>query len=134
VILLCFEQLSGKIYVYAQNTFLIKTGIGSALVGTQKFHLHDGKKGAALAIRVTPRASRNEIAEILSDGTVRIRLTAPPAEGKANEALVDFLAEVLNVPRSHIEIVAGITGRDKLVSVLDLDTETVHQKILQQLV
>jgi hypothetical protein len=106
---------------------------GCVVVGTQKFHLHDGKKGAALAIRVTPRASRNEIAEILSDGTVRIRLTAPPAEGKANEALVEFLAEILNVPRTRIEIVAGVTGRDKLVSVLDLDTETVHQKILQQL-
>jgi hypothetical protein len=102
-------------------------------VGTQKFHLHDGKKGAALAIRVTPRASHNEIAEILSDGTVRIRLTAPPAEGKANEALVEFLADILNVSQSRIEIVAGMTGRDKLVSILDLDTETVHQRILQQL-
>jgi uncharacterized protein (TIGR00251 family) len=102
-------------------------------VSTQKYHLHDGKKGAALAIRVTPRASHNEIAEILSDGTVRIRLTAPPAEGKANEALIEFLSGVLDVPASRIEIVAGVTGRDKLVSVLDMDTDTVHQKILQQL-
>lgn len=102
-------------------------------MSTQKYHLHDGKKGAALAIRVTPRASRNEIVEVLSDGTVRIRLTAPPAEGKANEALIEFLSGVLDVPRSRIEIVAGVTGRDKLVSVLDMDTDVVHQKILQQL-
>jgi uncharacterized protein (TIGR00251 family) len=99
----------------------------------RKYHLHDGKKGAALAIRITPRASRNEIAEILSDGTIRIRLTAPPAEEKANQALVEFLASVLNVPLKSIEIVAGSTGRDKLVSILDMDAETVHQIILHHL-
>jgi hypothetical protein len=98
-----------------------------------KFHLHSGDKGAALAIRVTPRASKNEISEVMSDGTVRIRLTAPPVGGKANEALVAFLADVLDVPRSKIEIVAGETGRDKLVSILGLDAETVHARILQHL-
>lgn len=102
-------------------------------MSAQKYHLHNGQKGAALAIRVTPRASRNEIVEILSDGTVRIRLTAPPVEGKANEALITFLAEVLDIPRSRLEIVAGFAGRDKLVSVLDVDPETVHQRILQNL-
>jgi hypothetical protein len=99
----------------------------------RKYRLHDGQKGAALAIRVTPRASKNEIAEILSDGTVRIRLTAPPVEGKANEALVAFLAEILDVPPSRVEIVAGATGRDKLVSVLDLDADTLHSRIIQHL-
>lgn len=97
------------------------------------YHLHNGQTGSALAIRVTPRASRNEIVEILNDGTVKIRLTSPPVEGKANQALVEFLAEVLDLPPSRIEIVAGATGRDKLVSILDLDTETVHQRILQRL-
>jgi len=99
----------------------------------QKFRLHNGEKGAALAIRVTPRASKNEIKEVLNDGTVRIRLTAPPVEGKANEALITFLADVLDVPRSKIEIVAGETGRDKLVSILGLDAETVHARILHHL-
>jgi hypothetical protein len=99
----------------------------------RKFHLHDGKKGAALAIRVTPRASRNEIVEILSDGTVRIRLTAPPIEDKANQALIKFLSETLTVAPSRIEIVAGATGRDKLVSILEMDAEEVHQIILRHL-
>jgi uncharacterized protein (TIGR00251 family) len=99
----------------------------------RKYHLHQGRKGAALAIRVTPRASKNEITEISSDGTVRIRLTAPPAEGKANEALIAFLAEVLDVPRSSLEIVAGQTGRDKLISVLDLDAASVQERILRRL-
>ena len=96
----------------------------------RKYHLHDGQKGSALAIRVTPRASRNEIVEVLSDGTVKIRLTAPPVEGKANAALIAYLAEVLDVAPNRIEIVAGETSRDKLVSVLDLDAEAVHKKIL----
>lgn len=86
-----------------------------------------------MAIRVTPRARKNEVAEILSDGTVRIRLAAPPVEGKANEALLEFLSDVLGVPRSSIEIVAGQTGRDKLISVLDLDAATVQQRILSRL-
>ncbi len=99
----------------------------------RKFELHNGKKGAALAVRVTPRASRNEIFEVLSDGTVKIRLTAPPVEGQANEALLKFLAEVLSVPLSKLEIVAGASGRDKLVSVLDMDVETVHKRIVKHM-
>ncbi len=102
-------------------------------MGSRQFHLHDGKKGAALAIRVTPRARKNEIVEILNDGTIRIRLTAPPVENKANQALVEFLSEVLEVPHSHLEIVAGLTGRDKLVSILGLDAATAQQRILKKM-
>jgi len=99
----------------------------------RRFRLHDGKRGAALAVRVTPRASRNEIVKIMNDGTVKIRLTTPPVEGRANEALLEFLAEVLDVARSRLEIVAGITGRDKLVSIFDLDAETAHRRIVEHL-
>jgi uncharacterized protein len=95
--------------------------------------MHDGKKGAALAVRVTPRASRDEIVEIQSDGTVKIRLTAPPVEGQANEALIKFLAQVLEIAPSKIDIVAGTSGRDKLVSILDLDTATVQERILRNM-
>ena len=103
-------------------------------MSSRKFHLHDGKKGSALAIRVTPRARRNEIFGILNDGTVKIRLTSPPVEGKANAALVEFLADILEVPRSRVEIVAGKTGRDKLVSILDLDAETVQKRIIKNMI
>ncbi len=99
----------------------------------RNFHLHDGKRGSALAVRVTPRASHNKIVEILSDGTVKIHLAAPPVDGEANAQLIAFLADVLNIAKSRIEIVAGTSGRDKLISVLDMDTETVHAKILAQI-
>ncbi len=97
------------------------------------FHLHDGKVGSALAVRVTPRASRNEIVEVLGDGTIKIHITAPPVDGEANKQLIEFLAGVLNIPKSRLEIVAGESGRDKLISVLDMDAETAHKRIMAHL-
>lgn len=99
----------------------------------RKYNLHDGKKGAALAVRVTPRASRNEIAEVLDDGTIKIRIAAQPADDEANAALIDFMSEILGVPKSRLDIVAGLTGRDKLISVVDMDAETAHQRIVAHL-
>lgn len=100
---------------------------------SRSFHLHDGKKGAALAVRIVPRSSRNEVAEVLNDGTVKIRLKSPADDKKLNQELVKFLADTLSVPQNRIDVVAGLSGLDKLVSVLDLDANTVHEKIIAQL-
>jgi uncharacterized protein (TIGR00251 family) len=99
----------------------------------RKFKLHSGQKGSALAVRVTPRASRNELVEMLEDGTIKVRLAAPPVDDQANEALIEFLSDILGVPKSRLDIVAGATGRDKLVAVLDMDVETAHQRIVAHL-
>jgi uncharacterized protein (TIGR00251 family) len=95
--------------------------------------MHNGQKGSALAVRITPRASSNEIAEVLDDGTIRVRLAAPPTDNEANDALIGYLSEILGVPKSQLEIVAGSDGRDKLISVVDMDVEMVHQRILAHL-
>lgn len=95
--------------------------------------MHDGKTGAAITVRVTPRMAKNEITEILNDGTVKIRLTAPPVDGKANQCLTEFLSEVFGVKPAKIEIISGFTGRDKIVSILDLSPEEVQEKILQHI-
>ncbi|MBN8580650.1 MAG: DUF167 domain-containing protein [Anaerolineae bacterium] len=97
---------------------------------TRNYVLHDGKKGSALALRITPRASRNQIAGVLNDGTVKVQITSDPADEAMNSELVAFLAEVLGVPKTRVEIVAGMNGRDKLVSILDMDVETAHQRIV----
>jgi len=102
-------------------------------MGSRSYHLHDGKTGAALAVRVTPRASKNRIVDILSDGTVKVHLTASPVEGKANAALIKFLAKVLDVPQNQLEVVAGTGGRDKLISVLNMDSDTLHKKIVNHI-
>ena len=72
--------------------------------------------GIYLDIRVVPRSSTNRIAE-LSDDALRVAITAPPVDGKANKALVRFLAGVLGVKRSQIEIVAGQSSRTKRLFV-----------------
>ena len=99
----------------------------------RKYNLHDGKKGAALAVRVTPRASRKEIAEVLDDGTIKVRIASQPADDESNAALLDYLSEILGVPKTRLDIVAGLSGRDKLVAVVDMDAETAHQRIVAHL-
>jgi uncharacterized protein len=93
------------------------------------YHLHDGKKGAALAVRITPRSSRNEIVEVQEDGTVKIHITAAPVDGEANSVLIEFLADILGVPKSRVDIVAGSSGRDKLITVLEMDANEVQKRI-----
>jgi uncharacterized protein (TIGR00251 family) len=95
----------------------------------RKFKLHSGKSGAALTLRITPRARKTEFAGVLEDGILRVRVAAPPVEGKANVALLTFLAKVLEVRKNRIEIIAGQRGLDKIVSVLDLSAEEVQSRI-----
>lgn len=90
---------------------------------------HDGRRGAALNVRVVPKAARTDIAEIMEDGTLRIRVAAVPEKGKVNSALLEFLAKVLQVPQSNLEIVAGETQRDKIVVVMDLSPEEVEARL-----
>jgi hypothetical protein len=67
-------------------------------------------------LRVQPRASRSGL-DGLHGGRLKVRLQAPPVDGRANDALVALLAEALGVPRSRVVIEQGLTGRDKRVRV-----------------
>jgi uncharacterized protein len=78
--------------------------------------------GVLLRLRVQPRAAREEVAGVTADA-IRLRLTAPPVDGAANEALIRFLAASLSVPRSAVELVSGHTGRTKLVAVTGVSVE-----------
>ena len=73
-----------------------------------------------LTIRIQPRASKNEIVTMVSGG-LKIRLTAPPVDGAANEALLKFLADTLSIPKSRVEIVSGHTSREKIVRISGID-------------
>ena len=68
-----------------------------------------------LRVRVTPRSRRNEMGPIedASDGVVKVKLTAPPVDGRANDALIELVAETFGLPRSAVEIVAGEHSRLK---------------------
>lgn len=75
-----------------------------------------------------PRASRDEIAGV-AGGVIRVRLTAPPVDGAANEALLRFLAARLGVPRSALAFVSGHTGRTKVVAVGGVSVEEVGRRL-----
>jgi uncharacterized protein (TIGR00251 family) len=92
-----------------------------------------GKQRAVLAVRLTPRASRDQIVDVLADGTVKIRVSAPPVDGQANRALIEFLAEVLGVAKSRITVASGASGRNKLVSVSNMEVEEARRRIAQYL-
>ncbi len=76
------------------------------------------------AVRVVPRSSRNQIVGVES-GALKIKLTAPPVEGAANAALIEFVAEWLGVRRSAVSIVRGDKARNKLVRVNGVTREQV---------
>jgi len=102
-------------------------------MATKEYHLHNGQKGTALAIRVIPRAAENQVAEILNDGTVKVRLNSSSDLDEINETLVRFLAEILKVSKNKIEIVAGLNARSKLVSILELDASTCQARIIENI-
>jgi uncharacterized protein (TIGR00251 family) len=85
---------------------------------------------ADLAIRVQPRAKRTEVAGERG-GAVVIRVSAPPVDGRANEAVCRLIAERAGVPRSAVTVVRGQTGRDKLVRVDGLSADAVRESLLK---
>lgn len=80
-------------------------------------------------VKVIPRAKRDEIVGVENDA-VKIRLNAPPVEGRANQALVKFLARTLGVSRSQIEIVGGATSRHKRVRVSGVGLQVAQARLL----
>jgi uncharacterized protein (TIGR00251 family) len=90
--------------------------------------IHDTPAGATFQVKVHPRARRSAITGAVGDA-LKLALTAPPVEGRANEACVKFLAEFLNVPRSSVTIAAGESSRQKLVRVAGVSAAQVEEKL-----
>ena len=84
--------------------------------------------GVTFAIKVAPRASRSAILGVLGDA-LKIALTAPPVDGKANEACIAFFAEKLAVARSSVTIVAGESSRNKRIRVSGISAALVRERL-----
>ncbi len=84
--------------------------------------------GVLLSVKLQPRASANEIGEALGS-ELRIKVTAPPVEAAANEALVKLLAQELDCPRNRVELVRGHTSRHKTIKLYGLTAEAVLSKL-----
>lgn len=79
-------------------------------------------------MRVTPRAGRTGVDGIL-DGALRVRLAAAPVEGAANAALIGFVADLLDLPKSAISLTSGVTARSKTLLVRGLAPDTVRARL-----
>src|SRR5574341_765767 len=93
------------------------------------FNITDASRGAAFTVKLVPKATRTEIVGIEEDGTIKIRVIAPPVEDEANEELINFLAQFLSVPTKDIEILGGLNSRKKLITVMNIRAEEVEERV-----
>ena len=91
--------------------------------------LRESPTGITFAVKVHPRAKKNAITGEVGDA-LKVALTAPPVDGKANEACVEFFAKLLKVPRSSVSIASGLTGRNKVVRVAGLTAEELKNRLI----
>ena len=90
--------------------------------------LREQADGVILSIKLQPRASRNEIGESLGE-ELKIKVTAPPVDSAANEALIELLAEKLDCPRSKVELIRGQTSRHKALRIHGLTAAQVFGRL-----
>jgi uncharacterized protein (TIGR00251 family) len=90
--------------------------------------VHDTPSGATFAVKVHPRAKRNAVTGELGNA-LKLSLTAPPIEGRANQACLEFVAELLSVPKSSVSIAAGQGSRQKLVRIAGLTSAEVRARL-----
>ena len=81
--------------------------------------------GVSFKIKVHPRARKNAITGIVGDA-LKVSLTSPPQEGRANQAVVDFFADMFHVPRSAVTIAAGEANRNKVIHIANRTADAVR--------
>jgi len=84
--------------------------------------------GVRLDVSVQPRSSRNQVVGEQNEA-LKIKLTAPPVEGEANAALVDFLSHYLKLPRKDIKLIKGETSRHKIIEIMGISSEELRLKV-----
>jgi uncharacterized protein (TIGR00251 family) len=90
--------------------------------------IHDTPAGATFQVKVHPRARKNAVTGVLGDA-LKLALTAPPIEGRANDACIEYIAKFLNLPRSSVTIAAGESSRQKLIRVAGVPAAQVEAKL-----
>ena len=88
----------------------------------------EGPDGVSFAVRVQPRARRNAIVGELGDA-LKIALTAAPVDGRANDACIEFFANLLDLPRSSVTIASGQSRRDKVIRVTGLAVPELKKRL-----
>ena len=99
---------------------------------TKTVIVRDTPSGATFQVKVQPRAKKNAITGEVGDA-LKVSITAPPIEGRANEACIALFAELLKVPRSSVTIAAGLSSRNKVIRLAGLTAERV-QSVLKTVI
>lgn len=95
----------------------------------KKLNITEKKGGTAITVHVLPQSSKTEIAGILDDGTLKIKLIASPVDDKANKDLIKLLAKFFGISKSHVEIIAGGNSENKLIALIGITPEKVNQLV-----
>jgi uncharacterized protein len=90
--------------------------------------LHESASCVTFAVKVHPRAKRNAIHGELGDA-LKVSLTTPPVDGRANQACIEFFAKLLKVPRSSVTIASGQTSRNKVIRVAAVTGQYVRDRL-----
>jgi uncharacterized protein len=90
--------------------------------------IHEALGGASFAVKVHPRAKKNAITGEVGNA-LKVSLTAPPADGKANDACIEFFAKLLKVPRSSVTITSGQTSRNKVIRVAGMSAVEIQARL-----
>jgi uncharacterized protein (TIGR00251 family) len=90
--------------------------------------VQESAKGIVFAVKVQPRARRNAITGVVGDA-LKLALTAPPVDGRANQAVVEFLAELFEIPRASVTITSGETSRNKVVRIAGMSKQAMERKL-----
>jgi uncharacterized protein (TIGR00251 family) len=90
--------------------------------------LNESAKGITFAVKVHSRARKNAIKGTVGDA-LKLALTALPVEGKANQAVIEFFADLFEIPRSSVTIASGETSRNKVVRISGMDRAAVQQRL-----
>jgi uncharacterized protein len=93
---------------------------------------HDAPDGCTLQVRIHPGARKNAITGMHA-GALKISLTTPPVDGRANEALIAFLSDQLNIPKARINLISGPTSRSKTLRIATLTAPQVEAALLTTL-
>ena len=92
------------------------------------FAIHEDNGCVTFAVKIHPRAKKNAISGELGEA-LKVSLTAPPLEGRANQACIEFLAKLLKVPRSSVTIASGHTNRYKVIRVAGVTGQYVRERL-----
>jgi len=94
--------------------------------------IKESASGVTFAVKVHPRARKNAITGTVGDA-LKLALTAPPVEGKANQAVIEFFADLFQIPRSSVTIASGETSRNKVIRIAGVSKPAAEQRLAESL-